>query len=229
MKKRTVITLIVTMMLVSRTAGIAQSVQNNYALGVQMGFSSFWASKAAGEQHSNVNRTSFLHSALQSLGSARDMVPVINAPYGAYPVLKGDEINQCYDFGANLWSRCDDENNCKKGCQDCFNRINGIRDSYTAQFASLTPDHSYFGHAYLMGVNIAIAEAQATVGDDARVIVLSALNNAKSALVEFNKQRPAIDIRPLDESILFASGTTPMTEVYSKILSLRTTYQSLIK
>ena len=61
-------------------------------------------------------------------------------------------------------------------------------------------------------------------GDAARQIVYSSLINAKSEV-----QALALNLNPLNECIYLANTTTSMPEVYQKILSLRSTYQSSLR
>src|SRR5207249_10133963 len=61
-----------------------------------------------------------------------------------------------------------------------LNTIVAVRSAMTATLTKATRGGPMFVHAFILGFNIAVAEAQATAGPDARQVVLLALTNARN-------------------------------------------------
>jgi hypothetical protein len=108
------------------------------------------------------------------------------------------------------------------------NSIVSARDGMTATLSKNSPAAT---NAYLLGVNMGIAEAQATVGEPARTIVFQSLINVRNAALALG-----LATTPIDQCLYFeGAAATPaatahlaMPELYTQILSARSTYQNLL-
>ena len=95
-----------------------------------------------------------------------------------------------------------------------------IRDGFTAKLSTYQGG-SDLVHAYSLGVNLGVAEGQATVGEPGRLTVVSALNAANA-----DAQALGLDVKSLLECIQLVGGNAPMPTVYEKIQSIRSTFQA---
>lgn len=231
----------------------AQSTGQLYALGIHMGFASFQASTLLDKTDPGERPIALT---LDSVKDAAILKHQVNADFSSVrvPVHTGmiladdrlEELVQGLQLlleNAHTTAKKPDQNWLDRlanvllqlGRDDpadakdfvevhraIYNSIVAARDSYTAQLAKA--GRSDLVHAYVLGVNLAIAEGQATAGETARQIVYSSLINAKP-----EAQALALDLSPLEECTSLANTTTPMTEVYAKILSLRSVYQSSLR
>jgi hypothetical protein len=195
----------------------AQSSGQLYALGFNMGLASFQASVVTGGSNDFDFVQQAWWSAGQALGSAVKVRDEINS---SRALLTDTGLEKFPGMFLNV--RSDDIGYYKEAGKDLYSRIVAIREGYTAQLAKNGMNNLL--HAYVLGVNIGIAEGQATAGEAARQIVYSSLINAKS-----EAQALDLDLNPLNECISLANTTTPMAEVYQKIVSLRSVYQSSLR
>jgi hypothetical protein len=194
---------------------LAQSTKQLYAVGVNMGQASFYASVAQDENNYD-HMLSVRDLALESLKNAVTFIDTIN---NASPFLLD------IDALKSLIENQTVSSNNKSYYNNILNpqlhdRIITLIDGFLEKLTQ-DPNMSDYEHAYTLGVQIAIAEEQAAAGEAARQIVYISLNSAKSAAQELD-----LDITPLNECLILSSGTAPMKDVYTKIVSLRSTYQS---
>lgn len=198
----------------------AQTNKQLYLLGVHMGLASFQASVAFGEK----NNVSIISNARYFAGIAMKdgigMINQINTTANYHPPFLEIEGLQNLYKKRSQWSFGNDAESYRFAVLEEYNGIVSLREGYTAQLSKYT-GLSNLVHAYTMGVNIAIAEGQATVGEAARQIVYASLVNAKAEAQALN-----LDLGPLNECINLINATTPIAEIYTKIVSMRSTYQS---
>ena len=206
-------TILVTLLILSAPKLHAQSTGQLYALGFNMGLASFQASVVAGTTDPNMG-WSALDEVSRALFTAEKLARDMNS--SSFP---SGELDHWLKY-ALQWHNFRPE--FREAYQTLYNTIVSARDGYTAQLAK--SGRSDLVHAYVLGVNIGIAEGQATVGDAARQIVYSSLINAR-----LEAQALGLDLNPLNECIYLANTTTPMREVYAKIVSLRSIYQSSLR
>ena len=93
-----------------------------------------------------------------------------------------------------------------------------LRGGYSATLARGPAD---LANAYNLGVNIGIAEIQASVGEPARQIVIASLSNARGQVSALG-----LNAQPLEDAFNLAISNASMTVVHERVLSARTTYQS---
>lgn len=200
--------------LLTAAIGQAQTLEQKkgevFALGVNFGIASFFASVVVGSQsEGNEAQSRSIRYAIADVGiGASGINRATDAPAkllddGALDGLRHDY----YDWAVkNVGSPV-----------DLYAQLIALRDGFTAKFAKLSAPLT---HAYVLGVNLGIASGQAT-REDARQVVYASLVNAKAAAQALN-----LDVGPLDVCIALASGSTPMEEIYIKIVSIRSTFQS---
>ncbi len=198
----------------------AQTNQQLYILGVHMGLASFQASVAVGEKSNTsiISNARYFTDIAMKDGIA--MINQINTTANYHPLFLEIEGLQNLYKKHSQWSFDNDAESYHTAVQQEYNGIVAVREGYTAQLSKYT-GLSNLVHAYVMGVNIAIAEGQATAGEAARQIVYASLVNAKA-----EAQALHLDLGPLNECINLINATTPIAEIYTKIVSTRSTYQS---
>jgi len=164
-----------------------------YGLGVSMGFASFQSLVPSG----------FFY-ARDALMQARGFANQLNG----YDKLKLDitPLNEMIKAPGNS--------------QELASRIVTTRGEYSG---TLQKFYKPGGDAYDLGVAISIAEAQATVGDPARGIVLSSLINAKAPA-----KRLGLPVSDLSNIIRQVNQGAPMDSIYNQITYLRGKFQSLL-
>ena len=91
----------------------------------------------------------------------------------------------------------------------------------TATQVKLTKQSERIGQLYALGINIGIAEAQASLGESRRHIVYLSLQNALTGAKGLG-----LDVAGLDEAILLTNGPTPMADIHNKIVLIRAAYQA---
>ena len=91
----------------------------------------------------------------------------------------------------------------------------------TATQVKLNKQSAASGAIFALGINIGIAEAQASLGESRRHIVFLALNNALTGA-----KAVGMDTAELNETLLLVNGTTPMADIHNKLVLIRTTYQA---
>jgi hypothetical protein len=187
-----------------------------------MGLASFQASVALGEK-TNVNKISTArYYAGIAIKDGIDMINQINTTANYQHLFLDIESLQSLYKKHKEWSFGDNAESYNAAVQEEYNGIVSLREGYTAQLSKYS-GMSNLVHAYTIGVNIAIAEGQATAGEAARQIVYACLVNAKSEAQILN-----LDVGPLNECINLINATTPIAEIYSRIVSMRSTYQSTL-
>ncbi len=205
----------------------AQGPKDFYTLGVHMGFASFRASMAAGEKEKSVLTVNLLY-AEASLNDAYQLLPVVNGQLYSLYALDANSLwnvlKITHDYNSITNASIE---NLKQYAQLVMTNTNSVRDAYSGKLAGI-PNRPEFGHSYILGINLAIAEGQATVGEAARTVVVTALNNARNEAAGINRTYTihGLDLAPLNEAISMASGTTTMAEVYTRIISIRNVFQS---
>lgn len=97
--------------------------------------------------------------------------------------------------------------------------IEFVRSAISAALSNKSTPHA---QAYNLGVNLGIAEGFSSTGNDVnrQVVYLSLQDALKSA------QDLKLDTTTLNECLLLAKGATPLSEIRSKLNSLRATYQT---
>jgi hypothetical protein len=86
----------------------------------------------------------------------------------------------------------------------------------------LSRQSSELAHSYNLGVNLGIAEVFASM-DKARQTIYISLTNART-----EAQALSLPTQDLDECIAFVGGTTPLSEIQSRLVTLRATYQATL-
>jgi len=99
--------------------------------------------------------------------------------------------------------------------------VDAARSAIAVLIGKSYPTDPAYQHAYNLGVNLAIAEAQTTAGEPARQIVYISLSNAKP-----DADALKLDITTLVECISLAEGQSPLQEVHSKLVTLRSVYKA---
>jgi len=189
-----------------------------YALGLNMGFASFHASVALGETEKPGGRIGRMGGSFNlSNGALKDALKHASSINESGIVLDLEKLKYYSTFTLS-WEFDSDPSIFKSTILPFYNDVVSIRESFTAVLARSSENLT---NAYTLGVNIAIAEGQATVGEAARQVVYICLTNAKTYAQSLN-----LNLTTLNECILLAGGTTPMADIYAKIVSLRSSYQS---
>ncbi len=197
----------------------AQTTKQLYILGVHMGLASFHASVAVGEKNNLEAMKQAIYVSGTSVKDALSMVRQINSVASYHPFLEVDALQNLYQAYFSSIDQNDIEY-ARVVVKNDYSGIIALREGYTAQLSKYNGMSNQV-HAYVMGINIAIAEGQATVGEAARQIVYASLVNAKTEAQALN-----LDLGPLNECISLINATTPIAEIYTKIVSMRSTYQS---
>jgi hypothetical protein len=104
-----------------------------------------------------------------------------------------------------------------------YDTIVAVRSSITAKLTQANRGGTRLVNAFNLGVNMAIAEAQATGGSGAKRVVIAALSEART-----NASALTLNLAALDECIDVANTTTPLRDVHTRILAVRSTYQTLL-
>lgn len=203
--------------------------QEAYALGISMGFASYQISVAV--QADKIKKDWAIGMALDSLANAKQFVSSINS---AKNILDTEALD---DTSIKALKAND---NWPTFILRKYNEILAIRENYTAVLSknSANLTNAYVlgvniaiaeGHAqaltnaYVLGANHAIAEGHAQGGEVGRQTISISLNIAKS-----KAESLSLDLTLLNECITLTNGTAPMSEIYSKLISLRSTYQALL-
>ncbi len=106
---------------------------------------------------------------------------------------------------------------------ELYDTIVAMRSAMTATPTKANRGAVAFVNAFDLGVNMAIAEAQSTGGPEARLVVVEALAEART-----NARSLQLDLAPLEECIQLARGSTPLPDLHTRILSVRTAFQTLL-
>jgi len=155
-------------------AADAQTNGQLYALGVNMGFASVQASVTMNEK-SDANKIAKAREvALLALSQCIDQVSAINAK-SQPPLLDLAGLKNLFSSQINGANQTDVQSPLTASF---YNALVAQRSAMTATLAQ-DPSRSMLAHSFTLGVNIAIAEAQATVGQAARQIVLHSLKQAE--------------------------------------------------
>ena len=201
----------------------AQSNGQLYTLGVQMGLACTQASIAISTESNrgSIDGPAF-KLAMEALKGALITTKAINTAYnGPTLFLDFHPLAGLVNSSSNNTQPKIDISLNKKILENFYSRTLSVRNSYTKELAELHKDAISQLHAYLLGVNLAIAEAQASVGEAARQIVSASLAVAKN-----EAQVLSLDTSRLDECIALLKGTTAIQTVYTKISAIRVSYQS---
>lgn len=187
-----------------------------YALGVNIGGASVQVSVAMNEK-SDANKIAKAREiALSALNHCIDQVSAINAKSQS-PLLDLAGLKNLVSSQTNGVNQADVQSPLTVAF---YNTLVAQRSAITATLAQ-DPSRSMLVHSFTLGVNIAIAEAQATVGQAARQVVLQSLT-----LAEPDAQALQLNTGALDECIALAGdGTTPMPDLYTKIVAVRAGFQ----
>jgi hypothetical protein len=189
---------------------------SGYALGIHMGFASFALIEAnrppdllfPGRDPNSVReRGEWCARAKQELTSARQYVAGINSFLAAAAPAASLSAP---DLSASDPSTCPNAD-----------YIVNLRSTYSA---TLTKGPTDLAVSYNLGVNIGIAEIHAASGEEVREVVIAALQQATAQVRDLGLNRGAID-----QALASAKDRTAgITDVYQKVLSARSTYQSLL-
>jgi hypothetical protein len=198
----------------------AQSKSDLYILGATMGFASFKASFVLNAPNYSESVGTAWELIAPNLRDADKLVNSVNSRTPGF-LDKGnlDEILKYYGSGG-IAANNDDFKASKEFLTRYYNNIVTLREGFTAQLARKSASNGLV-HSYVLGVNIAIAEGQATVGEAARQIVNTSLMNAK-----IEAQALGLDLTSINECINLINASTPIGEIYTKIVSLRSTFQN---
>jgi hypothetical protein len=173
-------------------------IVNAYKLGVNLGFASFQLQ--AGEPAFGYARDA-LTLAKTAAESLKHNVPQLN------PTTL-EKITSQFTYGASA--------NWGKVISDTIPVIVNLRGEYSGVLQQASKP---LGAAYELGLDLSIAEAQATVGEPARGIVRSSLQNALSPAQGLGL--PASELNGIIQQI---DQGAPLDGIYGQITSLRGKY-----
>lgn len=197
----------------------SQSTKQIYAAGVNMGLASFQASIALEEKDNYAHMIAARKLALQFLNNAFTFITCIDTAAGySSPLLDTNTLKSLIEKQSVVSTSNNYYNSILN--PELFEGIIRLIDEYTEKLTE-NADWSHYLHAYTLGVQMAIAEEQAAIGEPARQIVYISLNTAKVAAQELD-----LDLTKLNECLILSSGTASMEDIYSRIVSLRNIYQS---
>ena len=172
---------------------------NSYGLGVSMGLASFQASRAQGEYPIIVR---------DELNQARKFAYLVKGN------VKNLDVNQLEQMLESLRNTDDP----RSTVQQIAAQLPSVRGSYSVTIRKSSVRE---GNAFDLGVDMAIAEGQATVGEDARGIVRSSLANAKGPAKSLG-----LNVSELDNIVAQIDQGVPIADVYNQIAYLRGKYQA---
>lgn len=176
-----------------------------YSLGVHMGLASVQAAVAMGRKDSD-DIGDPVNLAMSALNAAVVEENAINASLQP-PLLE-----------VMPYPRSDAFENLPR----FYNNVVAFRTGITATLAKDSARASLV-HAYDLGVNIAMAEAGATAGATTQQ-VLASLTAAKPDALALQ-----LDTAGLDQCVvLLTDGTVEMSDLYTKILGVRSAFQALL-
>jgi hypothetical protein len=178
-------------------AQATSDASNAYGFGVSMGFASFQAGDSKKDWY-------LVYNALVQARKFADLLKAIAPGLNAAPLS---------EMGAQLKSSKTTE-------QELAPRIVTALGEFQQILLQVSKP---LGNAYLLGVAISIAEAQATAGEQARGIVRSSLINAQSPAT--NLGVPTTEINGIIAQIDQGVG---LISIYGQIGNLRGKYQSLL-
>lgn len=209
----------------ARAEVIAQLNGQSYAMGVNFGIGSYFASGLATVP--SMRNLQIIEAAKDAFSMAGSSLAGINAATDAPPdFLPADEVAQI-TFAYFHWLEKFQGGKICEGCisdgldfQTQLVHIEGTRDAITAKLSRVSAGLT---NAYVLGVNMGIAEGHASGGDQYRQIVGASLQNARAAAVALG-----LNVSQLDVCIGMVNSSTPMSEIYHKIVPVRTTFQSLM-
>lgn len=189
-----------------------------YALGVNMGLASVQAAVATGKSSVEgiVSTLSLAASALYTAIAEETTVNKSLQP----PLLDLSGIQQFANVDLIKSATAWDPGDLATFVNRCYNDVVAVRTGITATLAQ-DPSRASLVHAYDLGVNIAIAEADAASGATTQE-VLANLTAAKPDALALQ-----LDSAGLDQCVtLLTDGTVRMADLYTKILAVRSAFQA---
>jgi hypothetical protein len=188
----------------SISAWASQAEANAYGLGVTMGLASFQASQAQDNDSLGV----FLGLTFEELKQARKFAYLVK---GTVPNL---DVNQLEQMLVLVTTSHPNELNA---LQQVLAQLTTARGSYLVTIRKVSPRAS---SAFELGLDMAIAEGQATAGEAARGIVRSSLVNARGPAIALSLPRYELNkiIAQIDQGAAIA-------DIYNQVAYLRGKYQ----